>query len=278
MSERDFDPLEPDLEQLLHAERQRPDPSGEAHDRVLARVCATLGAGDLGGGPDGGGPSGPGGSALSGAAANGGSVGNGLLGGLAGKTLAVGLALVALGGAGAGLYASLRPDAAQTITAVPAPPFKLPAMTDPESASDVAPAFPAPSSPHAKAAPEPPPRSTSAAAARAPASAGADRAGHDASLAAERALLETARAALARRQGAAAFEALTRHAQAFPRGRLGEEREGLWIHALLQAGRRDEARARFERFRRSYPRSMLIPAFEASLPADSVTDSARPPQ
>jgi outer membrane protein assembly factor BamD (BamD/ComL family) len=101
---------------------------------------------------------------------------------------------------------------------------------------------------------------------------------HDTALAAERVLLETARAALARGQRATAVDALERHAREFPRGRLGEEREGLWIQALVGAGRVDEARERFRRFRKSYPRSMLIPAFEASLAPDPVTESQRSPQ
>jgi TolA-binding protein len=111
-----------------------------------------------------------------------------------------------------------------------------------------------------------------ASAPRGAASQEAGAVGRDAALAAERALLETARAALARGQRAAAFDALTKHAQAFPRGRLGEERDGLFIQALISAGRIDEAHARLARFRRSYPRSMLLQAFDASLRADSETD------
>jgi hypothetical protein len=98
-----------------------------------------------------------------------------------------------------------------------------------------------------------------------PASAQADVPGRDVDLAAERALLEIARTALARGQSARALEALQRHATEFPRGRLGEEREALSIQALLAAGRRDEARARAERFEKTFPRSLLLPAIDAAL-------------
>jgi outer membrane protein assembly factor BamD (BamD/ComL family) len=97
---------------------------------------------------------------------------------------------------------------------------------------------------------------------------------HDAALAAERALLESARVAIARGQAAPAFEALERHTRDFPRGRLAEEREGLRIQALLSAGRLDEARARFRQFRKGFPRSMLLPAFEERLEVDSMTKRA----
>jgi outer membrane protein assembly factor BamD (BamD/ComL family) len=92
--------------------------------------------------------------------------------------------------------------------------------------------------------------------------------GHDTSLAAERAILESARTSIAGGQAPAGFARLQQHAREFPRGRLAEEREGLWIRALMAGGRMDEARDRFERFRRSYPKSMLLPAFEESLGGD----------
>jgi hypothetical protein len=105
-----------------------------------------------------------------------------------------------------------------------------------------------------------------------PPTAASPGSGHDTSLAAERAILESARAAIAGGQASAGFTSLQQHAREFPRGRLAEEREGLWIRALIAAGRKGEARERLARFRKSFPKSMLLPAFEESLGVDSVTD------
>jgi outer membrane protein assembly factor BamD (BamD/ComL family) len=72
-------------------------------------------------------------------------------------------------------------------------------------------------------------------------------------------MLSVARTALARGQYAFALEALEHHASRYPDGRLAEEREVLAIQALVGAGRRDEARARAERFRRQHPHSLFAP-------------------
>jgi hypothetical protein len=85
------------------------------------------------------------------------------------------------------------------------------------------------------------------------------------SLSAERALLETARAAVARGQSVAALAALRRHEQEFPQARLAEERESLWVQALVMGGQNDEARKRAARFRQTFPDSMLLPAVEAAV-------------
>jgi hypothetical protein len=86
----------------------------------------------------------------------------------------------------------------------------------------------------------------------------------DTDLARERALIETARTALSRKQ-ADAVDALLRHAQQFPRGRLAEERESLLVQALVHAGRIDEARRRGAQFRARWPRSLLWPVVDAAL-------------
>src|SRR5262249_41841518 len=87
----------------------------------------------------------------------------------------------------------------------------------------------------------------------------------DERLAAQRALLEIARTALARGHGAAALGALVRHGRRFPDGQLSEERGALLVQALVAVG--DYARAREEagRFRKHYPRSLLLPAVDQSL-------------
>jgi hypothetical protein len=113
-------------------------------------------------------------------------------------------------------------------------------------------------------APETPPLPASAAPPRPSAEASASS-HRDDSLTAERSILDEANRALSAGRSAAAFEALERHAETFPRGRLSEEREGLWLRALIAAGRLDEARARAARFKRLYPHSMLLPALDAAL-------------
>lgn len=84
-------------------------------------------------------------------------------------------------------------------------------------------------------------------------------------LAAERALLEVVRAAVARDHPDVALDAIRRHERDFPRGELAEEREGLRVIALVRAGDRDEARARADRFRARWPRSVLLRAIDAVL-------------
>jgi hypothetical protein len=112
----------------------------------------------------------------------------------------------------------------------------------------------APSSPVAAAAP-----STSGSSIAAPT--------RDDELGAERDLLEKARASLGSGDAPGALRQLADHAARFPKGRMGDEREALAIRALVVSGRRDEARARFDRFRERSPRSLLVPAMEAALGA-----------
>jgi hypothetical protein len=83
-------------------------------------------------------------------------------------------------------------------------------------------------------------------------------------LAAERALLDVARTALGRGDGASSLVACDEHARTFVRGALAEEREAIAVQALVLEGRGDDARARAERFRRTHPRSILLPAVLAA--------------
>lgn len=93
----------------------------------------------------------------------------------------------------------------------------------------------------------------------------ASPASKDLALSAERSLLERARSALARGNVNGALEALGRHTTEFPRGRLSEEREAIWIQALAAGGRTGEARQRLARYKASFPRSFSLPALEAAL-------------
>lgn len=83
--------------------------------------------------------------------------------------------------------------------------------------------------------------------------------GRDVSLSAERALLEVARAAMAKGDLPATFTALEKHERDFGTGRLVEEREALFIHALHAAGREAEAASRTERFNKQFPDSLVAP-------------------
>lgn len=79
----------------------------------------------------------------------------------------------------------------------------------------------------------------------------------------ERQLIEGARTALLRSDSVGALQAIAEHRSSFARGQLSEERDSLEVQALVQAERRDDARAAAARFKRSYPDSILGPAVEA---------------
>jgi len=87
----------------------------------------------------------------------------------------------------------------------------------------------------------------------------------DLALAAERQLIEQSRNALVRGEATAAEEPLSNHATRFPRGRLAEERESLWVQALLRQGRFADARTRAANFERDFPNSLLLPAVQAAM-------------
>jgi hypothetical protein len=86
-------------------------------------------------------------------------------------------------------------------------------------------------------------------------------------LGAEQALLDPARAALARGDGVAALARLDVHERRFPTGALSQEREAMSIRALVLTGRRDRAVARAASFRARYPDSLLWPMIDATLRA-----------
>lgn len=83
-------------------------------------------------------------------------------------------------------------------------------------------------------------------------------------LAAERALLDMARTALAKGDNAGAYGAAEDHEKRFPRGALAEEREAIAVRALAEGGKKDAARSRAERFKKTHPESILLPAVLAA--------------
>lgn len=227
------DELPPDLRALLEDERARPGPSAAESDALRAGLGTLLDPGP-GGGPGGGG-NGAGATAAPASA-------------LA-KIAAGFLAGAIAGGAVVWLAA---PRTVERVVERPAPPIAAAPV-----AATVASAAPAPSV-EAEA-----PVASSAAPARSAAAEARTPERRDDDLAAERALLERARAALARGDAAGALDAVDRHAARFPRGRLAEEREVLAVQALASAARVDEARARAARFHRDHPKSAFAPAVDA---------------
>ena len=77
-------------------------------------------------------------------------------------------------------------------------------------------------------------------------------------------LLGDARAALDTSPGVA-LTFCERHRREFPNGALVQEREIIAVTALVRLGRTSDARARAERFRRSYPRSAYLRQLERVL-------------
>jgi hypothetical protein len=89
----------------------------------------------------------------------------------------------------------------------------------------------------------------------------------DSALTKERAILDEARRALGAGNLDMCVTHLTKHARAFPGGKLAEEREALMVNALVGLGRYAEARQKAERFARRYPHSFLAPSVEAAIAA-----------
>jgi hypothetical protein len=78
-------------------------------------------------------------------------------------------------------------------------------------------------------------------------------------------LLDRARQADARGDYASVLAIAMSHGRRYPSGRLAEEREVLRVKALVGLGRRDEARELGAKFRRNFPRSVLLPKIDDML-------------
>jgi hypothetical protein len=78
-------------------------------------------------------------------------------------------------------------------------------------------------------------------------------------------LLDKARIAIATSELAEALLLLGQHARRFPHGQLEEEREALWVQALVASGDVAGSRARAELFRRRFPRSIQLDIVEAAV-------------
>lgn len=208
-------------------------PSSDVRARMRARLVGAL--------PGGGGGEGEGGSGS----------GSGSGAGLPRAPLWVVAAALAVGGA-VGLLVPRAP--VERVIVVNAPAVSAAASVVASAASPGLPSIDTRDLPSAPSI---------AARTNAGADASAARGGDD-HLAAERAALDVARTALGRGDGANALAACDEHARRFPRGALGEEREAIAVQALVLEHRSDDARARAERFRKTHPRSILLPAVLAA--------------
>ncbi len=223
-------PLAPDLLGALRAAEPAP-----AAVRARARQRLMSAVGGLGGGPGGGG--------------GGGSVAGG-----SGRSRAPGMpraiAFVLGGVVGVGLYVALAPAPAARVVyvdrIVPAPPT-APLAT---AATVTAVATGGVSTASGAAPPT------------APSAASTTRASQ---LSAERILLDEARAAIAQGDPARALDRLERHRRTFPAPLLGEERDAMWVQALVKAGRYDEARSRASTFHKRSPDSLFSSVVDSAI-------------
>jgi len=246
----ELDPLPPDLLDLLDAERRRPEVPAAEIRRGLADVLAAAGT----------------------APATAATQAAGLL---TRSHAVVGIASLLVGvGIGAVVRPYLDPPSptlpitSSVTPATPAtPPPAVPATVSSSSSPRADTASPSSLPQATPSTVRPVASSTSSTSARPPASApppGVPTAGAS-SLGAERAFLETARSALARGDGTAALQALSAHEASHAAGQLREERDALFVQALVAAGRAREAADRAGRFRLEHPSSVFLPVVDAAL-------------
>ena len=172
--------------------------------------------------------------------------GVGVSGGSAAARIPRGIAFVLGGLVGVGLYSALAP--APRIVFVDRPVTSAQAATSATAAA-------APSTgavPVANDVP-PAPATTTVASPR------------GSQLSAERILLDKARSALAQGDPARAIDRLERHRRSFPQPLLAEERDAMWVQALVKAGRYDEARARASTFRKHSPDSLFSSVVDSTI-------------
>jgi hypothetical protein len=244
--------LDPAILAVLETARPLTDAPSSVRSRILSSVEMRIAALPSGGGTDGdggdGGGAGAGGGEAGGAGAGAGAGATG--GWLAAHPLLALGAVFAIGGvAGAVLREATLP-----------PPRVIYVDRVVAAAPAFAPASPVPEATAAAVRVESLPTAPALSAPVAPAPA--DSGEH---LRAESALLDAARAAVARGDAERALAAVDRHEATFANGLLREEREALAIKALILAGRGDQAATRGARFRERYPTSVLLPAVDSAL-------------
>ncbi|MBS2019703.1 MAG: hypothetical protein JST00_42970 [Deltaproteobacteria bacterium] len=264
-----LEPLDDDLRLLLEREREA-YPSGEASAHaaeaalrrfeVTVAFAALTGATALATAAAAGGAgaaAGAGASAAAAAAARAALV----------KKIAVASVIAFAAGFGAGeVHRAIAP-----VTIATAPPAPSTARVEPPSTapSTAGTTTPTPSALAPSSLPDAPLPTPSAPIAQAsatssiPSPSASSAASSPSDLGREQALIDTARAALARGNGQGALAAAREHEARFPRGRLAEDRELVIIQALESSGQHAAAVERAERFRKAYPASLYLPAVEA---------------
>lgn len=259
----ELDPMSGLAARALAAERDHLPRDAARAERLFSRVVVTVGAVAVATGS----------AAAAGSAAAGSSAGAPLASGakVAGATMtakaAVGLAALAFAlGTGAGValernrspeHAAPRSEPSSSAGSSAAPVPEVPASVLPPlpaSAATPPSASVATSRPSSSPAPVPPEATATT----------QDQ--KDAELAAERALVDRARSALGRGDTAASLEAVAAHETRFPRGRLTEERELVAIQTLVRRGDGAAAKARADRFRKTHPKSVFLPAIDRLVP------------
>ena len=236
MRDTDIDPLAPDLRALLASERAHPAPSQEGKARVAAKHDAMLLPPGGGSGGSGDAPRPPPAPPVAAPLT---------------RTIAVFVAGAIAGGV---LVVALREPRVKIVERVVTAPVETTITSQTSSAY-----APQATHPPALASAEP------SASAAPTSSAGASPPKGTDSLAAERALLDPARTALGRSDGASALGAVRKHESQFASGKLAEEREAIAVQALVISHRMDEARARAAEFQQRYPGSVLGPSVTAAL-------------
>lgn len=245
----DLEPLSPDVESMLRAERSYEAESDARRMRVMTRLTSTAAAVGLVA------------SVTVGAAHAAPVTWLVRLARLARTKAAIAVGALAIGGAGGGVVGhelgqrAAEKRAAAVVSAAPPAPPVVPVQLSPSPSASSIDVLALPSSAPV-IAPSPRPHSSVA-----------PRETGDEDLAAELALVQMARTSLARQNFSGALDATEQHGRKFPNGHLAEERESLAIQALVGAGRDSEARARAARFRARYPHSLLLPAVEAAVGA-----------
>lgn len=230
-------PLDPDIVGPLREADPAPAAvRARARDRLLTAVAGQAGQGAGQGQGGQGGQSGP--------AAGGLGVGAQGRSGLLSMSGAVAFLLGGL--VGAGLYAAMAP-APRVVYLDRAVPSPLP---PPVAAVPAVPVTAPTQEPRAPAVTPPASASPSA---------------RESQLSAERILLDEARAAIAQGDPARAIDRLQRHRRTFPAPILGEERDAMWIQALVKEGRYDEARSSAAAFRKRSPDSLFSSVVDSAI-------------
>ncbi|HEY8038519.1 MAG TPA: hypothetical protein VIF15_01945 [Polyangiaceae bacterium] len=240
MSDIDLTPLDEDVRALVEGARGTQAPPAGVKLRVLARVEAIV-LPPLGG--PGGGGGGDGGGAAGAQAGQGASIASQI--GWARRALPLVASFLVGGAAGAVAMRVATPPPAPIVLDAP----RVVYVDRPAPSASASPAASTPAVEVARGVPS------------------AASSGTQGGVAAERALLDVARGALEREDGAAALAATREHERRFPAGMLVQEREAMAVRALVMLGRTGEARARAERFRARFPNSVLLPALESAVGA-----------